>query len=239
MKSKVFYIVFSLAILVSVLLMVFIISNRTPSSHTIELPPYSGEQSEMGENGYSAAEVTPETVKTVVSTIERPDGYHAQYTVTTYWDGGQSTTDYSLWQTGEKTLITAAKNGQTESTLINGQDIYIWNTAYGKVFKSTMSEDSNQNLDRFARLVTYEDLVALSNDDISAADYVLDNSRPCVFVEYSSGILNYETQLYVSAETGILNAAKISDGDTPIYEMSLTSIKTGKQPEDIFNPPTT
>ena len=181
--------------------------------------------------------VTPENVCTAVSTLSRTESYSRTYSVKSYWQGGKCEDSLSVWQRDDNLRMSISHAGSVKNLLILGNELYIWYNDATGVFSSTHydSFDYTQT-DKFARLITYEELFALESDAITDAGYSIELNEPCIFAEYI-GDNNYVNRLYISVNSGLLVSAEIYEGETLIYEMESKTTELSTPSDDVFTPP--
>jgi len=227
------------AIFIAVLAFIIITSGQNVSSHTISLPsPASDDGSSPENDGIDRIEVKPETVKVVLGTLTRTESFSRSYTLTSVWDGGQSESTLNYWQSGENIRLSISKNNTVRNILVRGSELYVWYDGYSGVFKSTLSESSvGSEVDRFAGLITYEDIMDVPDEDILEASYVNQSGTPCIYVEYKGGSFDYVNQLYISVSTGLLVSASTYDGDTLVSSLISASTDLSTPSDSIFSIP--
>lgn len=237
MKKRVFII---LAAVVLLIVAALLIKSFSASKHapTITLPTPAGQTRPSDISSESYITITPETVCTVLSdTLTRTEAFSRTYTVTTYWQGGESAEELSLRQNGDKLLMSLEHGGSVKNLLILGSDLYIWYD--GAMGVSNLSYHKNfepAEADRFARLLTYEELYSVDTSAISDAGFVELSGEPCIYAEYR-GYNNYVNRIYVSVTSGLLVSAEIYDGESLIYSMRSGTTELSPPPDEVFTPP--
>ena len=213
--------------------------SQKDNSHVVSLPSPAAESSGgfLGDS-VDHIEVTPETVKTVLGTLSRPESFARSYTVKSIWNGGQSEETLSYWQSGENIKLSITKNKTVRNILVRGSDLYVWYDGSSGVFKSKLSESSvSKEVDRFSRLVAYEDILDIPQEDILDAYYVDQSGQPCIYVKYKSGKLGYIYQANIAVDTGLLVSMNKSDKDKLIYSMDSVSTDLSTPSESVFDIP--
>lgn len=74
-------------------------------------------------------------------------------------------------------------------------------------------------------------------ENILDAYYVEQASKPCIYVEYKSGTLNYVNQLYIAIDTGLLVSASKYDGGKLIYSMESRNRRVYNPSDSVFDVP--
>lgn len=205
-----------------------------PDTLPIDLPPSATEQS--GDNSNVVA-VTPENVQTVLSSINCLEEYSREYTVTSYWAGGSSVADIKLWQNGDRMRISHKQGDGTKNIIISNNTIYIWYSDSDQLFSASVNEHDSNSLDRYARLITYREILDIPAEQVSAAGYEEKLGENCIYAKYELDN-SYVNHIFVSVDTGLLVAAEVEQNGNITYQMS-SLLTTAIAPDDnIFVPPT-
>ncbi len=236
MKKRALIIAAAAVVLIITVLLIKSYSSSQPA--TITLPkPNSQSDPGIDSTGDSLLVVSPETVCLALSALNRMESYFRVYTVTTYWDGGECRDSLNVWQKGNSLRMSLDHAGTVKNLLIVGRDLYIWYDGYNGAESFTYYKDFDYaETDRFARLLTYEELYALDASAIAEAGYIQQQGEPCIFVKYE-GANSYESRIYVSVNSGLLVTAEIFDGDTLIYSMQSQTTELSTPSDEIFLPP--
>ena len=239
MKKPLFYgsIVAVIIIMILIVMRFFIPSN---SNLSITVPSPTGASGESNSsNGIKYLDVTPQTVQTALKTLTRADSFSRTYTIKSKWDGGESDSTLKMWKKTDNTRMIITQSGTVENILVRGNDLFVWYDGSSRVFTSKLSKSNvDSDVDKFSRLITYEDIYNVKTDDITKADYETKNSQPCIFAEYKSSDGNYVNQIYVALDSGLLLSSNVYQGATLVYSMtSETSLTT--PPDDVFAVPST
>lgn len=238
MNKRIIYI--SIAALLVITITVLINTyGSTDDSHKITLPsPTAQSSGNIGDDKINRIEVTPETVKSVLETLSRAESFSRTYSIKTYWDGGESESTLNLWRKGENIRLSISQNNTVRNILVLGNDLYIWYGGSSVVFQSKLSESSvNKEIDKFSRLVTYEDIFETPVEDILNAGYLEQSGQACIFAEYKSGNSDYVNQIYVSIDSGLLVSLSRYDGEKLINSMASVSTELSTPSDDVFEIP--
>ena len=203
--------------------------------HDISIPTPASSESAAG--GIRRADVTKETVQTVLQTLSRAENYSRVYKVTTFWSGGKSQSTVSVWKKGNKIRIRSVQGGTTKNVLLAGKQLSVWYDGSGSVFHSELKDSGTQELDEFSRLVTYEGIFSVPAENILAASYGDHGGQNCIYAKYKSGNRNYVNQIYVSLQSGLLISAEIDDGETSVYKMESVSTDLTAPADSSFTVP--
>lgn len=160
-------------------------------------------------------EVTPDTVQSVIAALSRLESYSRMVVTTlegesataTVWvDGG--------WTRADLTLPT----GRTACTVVGDGTVWRWYDGDGRAV-SWAADSSSMDVEG-QRIPTYEDVLALNKEDITAAGYEDKEGSPCVYVEVAIPELGQTERYWVSVENGLLWYAETVVGEETVWSMS-------------------
>ena len=232
-----------LAILIAAVMAVALFSafsinffHKTPAVILPTLAPASAgtEPGPEGDGAYQRVEVTPETVRQVVATLERPDSYARTVTVETLGSDGAfgaasaAVTVDGGWTRTELTL----PDGRVCHSIVGGGKRYVW---YGSERRWREYSADSRSADLSQRLPTYEDVVDAEEEDIESAWY--DDASACICVAVKVPELGYVEQYWVSVETGLLVRSESSKDGQVFYRMSGYTVETPATPGLNFSLP--
>ncbi len=175
-------------------------------------------QGDLSGGALSLVTVTPETAGTVVATLSRPTEYRRTVTIEQIWSGGSTTTETEVvvlngWTRTDRDL----PGGQVRHAVTDGETTYIWYDNQSTVYEAAAGDITADNEQA---ILTYEDILELSEEQIAAADYRAISGVNCVYVETEADSMGYVLRYWVSVDTGLLTAAeKLLDGE-PVYRMA-------------------
>ena len=172
-----------IAIAVTVVAAVFVsivlpaITGRAPQ---VTLPNVN-QETEGESQAFLPVEVTPETVQTVISSLSRPDSYYRELTVTLFWEGGESAEQVEIWADGGYVRTTIATGGTVQYRVGWGRG----NSASGmrETKRGRKPKLGDGTADLAQRIPTYEDVLDLDTQQITAANYEEKNGKDCIFIE--------------------------------------------------------
>ncbi len=187
-----------------------------PDPETAQGPAGDG----SGESALQVVEVSPSTVQTAVATLARPQAYRRTVTVEQLWKGGSGSYEVAVAVRGEWTRTDRTMpDGRVRHTITGPEQVSIWYNAERQVYTApvgTITADQEQPIP------TYEDLLTLETESITAADYRAVSGVPCIYAEAQEG--DYTLRYWVSVETGLLVAAeKLTESET-VYRMTALSV---------------
>lgn len=177
-----------------------------------------------GDAGGIEVEVTAQTVQNAVATLFRYESYNRSVAVTYYWEPEQSETmTAQVWVDGGWTRTdTALSNGTVEHSITDEDTLWLWYTDgaqehSGEIWQGAAVEMAS---DLMQRIPTYEDILLLEQDLITAADYVAYQGQPCIYVETRQNELGYLYRYWISVSNGLLIAAQTEKNGLLVYEMT-------------------
>ena len=172
-----------------------------------------------GGQGGVLVEVSPQTVQSLIASLSRYESYSRTAAVE-YFAGGQSvgTAAARVWADGGwiRTDVTLA-SGRVEHAILGDGRLWLWYDRESTVYQGP-AEDLSADL--IQRVPTYEDVLALDKQSISAAGYVERDGLPCVYVEARSPELGYVERYWISETSGLLMAAETEKDGELVYTMS-------------------
>lgn len=176
-------------------------------------------------------EVTVDTVQAVIASLERAGSYYRQLSVQTFWEGGSGTTSVQTWVDQGYTFVRSVPpSGQARYALSSPDTVYYW---YGGSSRWLTAPADSLSADLSQRIPSYEDVLNLDKQDISAAGYESYSGHPCIYVETHLDELGYLERYWVSTESGLLVAAQTVKEDEVIYSLNATTPIQTPCPTDV------
>ena len=235
---------FGVLLIVTVIAVMFISSYLGRSDDVVPLPEPSVPPSEPigGEiDSINRVEVTPETVQSVIPTLERPEEYSRNVQIRSFWDGGEIS--YSI-NTAVADRVTSLRSqssvGDEKRIILTHDTIYIWYIGDPAVFTGNINspDDWYRIADEWLMLVTFEDVLRLDSGDIIETGYIDYNDEDCIFVVYLSPLLGYRRSYYVSIELGLVVGAEEHDSSGQlVYHMTAGPTTIGEVDLAMFTLP--
>lgn len=221
-KRTVMAVVIIVVVLAAVLYSFFLnLFSPTPSlvlPNPDATPSLDPVEQESGRPGGVVVEVTPQTVQSLIASLERYDSYR-RTVVAEYFSAGQSvgTVTAQVWADGGWVRTTATlSSGVVEHAVVGENTLWLWYDSGPGVYSGPAADKA---ADLVQRLPTYEDVLALDKKSITAAGYEERDGQPCVYVE-ANGLLGGMERYWVSVNSGLLVAAETEkDGDV-VYAIS-------------------
>lgn len=212
-----------IAIAITVFAAVFVsfglpsLTNQIPE---VTLPDISQETVDPAGETLLTVEVTPETVQSVIETLARPASYYRELSVTLRWSSGSAVSQVQIWADEGflKTAVTA--NGSVQHRLVGDGTLYLW-YAGDRTWREVPAQAASADLAQ--RIPTYEDVLALETDRITAAGYERKNGKDCIYVEVSGAVPDSLDRYWIETATGLLCAAETVEGERVVYEMTETA----------------
>lgn len=167
---------------------------------------------------YQRVEVTAQTVTGVVATLARPSSYYRELTVETFWTGGSSSAQVQVWTDGGWShSVQTLPSGAVRHDLTGGDTLYYWYNGSQQYVTAPADEKSS---DLAQHIPTYETVLELDPEEITAAGYELRGDLPCILVE----VRRLESQLlqrfWINVNNGLLVSAESEQDGQLVYRMT-------------------
>lgn len=169
-------------------------------------------------------DVTPQTVQAVIATLSRPESYYRESTLETFWgEDGTATSTAQVWVDGGYTRITSLlPDGVVEHTIVGEGERYRW---YNHEWKYYSVDAGESDADLMQRIPTYEEILALDIEDITATGYEEKGGLGCIYVETAQDELGYLERYWVSVDQGLLVAAETVKEEQVVLRVSAYSVE--------------
>lgn len=171
-----------------------------------------------GQKGGVRVEVTPQTVQSVIAALSRLDSYSRTVTTTleevsstarVWADGGWTRTDLTL------------PSGTVAHTIVGDGTVWRWYDSERTVL-SWPADSASADVEG-QRIPSYEDVLALDPENITAAGYEEKNGSACVYVEVEVPELDQRERYWVSADNGLLAAAETETEGEVVWSMTASA----------------
>ncbi len=175
------------------------------------------------DDSFIRIEVTPQTVCSVIATLNRPRSYYRELNVELWADAETSAvTTAKVWVDGGwiRSSVTAP-GGLTQHNLVGGEEHWLWYEGDETAICFPADEAAP---DIVQHIPTYEDVLKLPQQRITAAGYEFYDGTECVFVEIRSEELNSWERYWISVSDGLLVAAERMKDDLVVYRMTARSM---------------
>jgi len=240
-----------IAITVTLLVVVAMFASFGPSLFTgstpqVVLPTQDASQSntdpdtslEDHENQFLRVEVTPGTVQSVIASLSRSTSYYREVLVENFWEEGSSTiTTVRFWTDGGWSHITQTlPSGLIRHDLVGEGQVYYWYDGEESWLTAPADESA---ADIAQHIPTYETVLDLEPESITATGYDMQGELPCIYVQVQQDVDGYIERYWISVDSGLLVRAEALEHDTLVYSMTaLTPIQTpGPVSADTFTLP--
>lgn len=233
------FVVAIVVLLIALVIYILVTLNSPVPTFPVELPKTdNAPDTDIADYPLSQyAEVTPKTVQAVIASMVRPEGYTRSVKVEDFWGDNTAATEFTVQVSGVSTKITTLSQWGIKHILATETGTWIWYDAFDEAFYTDAA--SPHEGDQWLRILTYEDLLGLSPEEITDAGYGEHNGVWCVYASYDTPNFGYHSTLWISAVDGLLNAAEIYDGETLIYRMTCGTADTTIPDDSVFIPPAT
>lgn len=239
-KKRTLFSVLIAAIIVVAVFSSFAINLFGRDHYEIRLPDLSDGDSqdqpgknEIYDNQLIRVEVTPETVQSVIATLSRPRSYYREIMIE-LWAGAErsSVTTAQVWvDDGWTRSDVTAPSGLIQHNLVGEDTRWLWYDAE----KEALSFPADQTVsDVVQRIPTYEDVLALPQEQITATGYETYEGITCIFVEVEQEDLGSREKYWIADSNGLLVAAeRVKDGQT-VYRMTALSTESPAPQDSSF-----
>ncbi|MBR1496861.1 MAG: hypothetical protein IJ617_04485 [Oscillospiraceae bacterium] len=176
------------------------------------------------------------SIQNVVATLSRAENYSRVLTATTYWNGGSSVREITVWVHGAQARLRIREGGsETEQQiLLRDGKKWIWYSDRPGVWTGRAALGDT---DAYQTLRGWEEILTVDRRSIIDAGCTVYNGTLCVYARYAKGSLGYESLSYIAVDSGLLMGAETYDGDTLIYSLSSTSPVFSTPDEAVFEIP--
>lgn len=180
----------------------------------------------QGESGdVVRVEVTPQTVQSVIATLNRPESYGRTVTIVDIWgEESQGTTQAQVWVDGGWTRTDATlPGGSVRHSIVGEGQFWIWYGGEQEVLTGP-ADGSSADLEG-QRIPTYETVLDLEPDTIAAADYEALDGLSCIYVETQADETGHVERYWVDDDSGLLVQAELLKDGQAVYRMTATALE--------------
>lgn len=182
-------------------------------------------------DAYQQVEITSGTVQNVIRTLSRPDSYYRESTVELFWGDGSSTIPFRVWQDeGWSHIRQILPSGVIRHDLVGNDTVYYWYEGSAQFHSAPANDEAVSDLAQ--RLPTYENILSLEQDCITAAGYVLYNELPCIQVDVQLTDPDRLERYWVSVDSGLLVCAETEEDGQITYRMTTNGVFSSPCPSD-------
>jgi len=230
-KRLILFSVISTVCLIAAVVIILIYLNMSADTPEVHLPEatsgISSDVNNEGEGGeeinqLNFAELRPDTVQYILGIIEKPKSYSCNYIVESFWDGGRSYFDVSVYVKDDVFSVTILNDAYLKHCIFTDEEFYIWYVDEKDYYegKRGAALDDEKIADAVQMSGSYKNLMELDAKQIIETDYVEVDGVYCVYVKAGMGQFGYTSEYYIYPDTGLLLKNEIYDGDTLVYRMN-------------------
>ena len=184
-------------------------------------PGSSGAPGQSDSQSNQLVSVTPQTVQSVIGTLDRNDSYYREITVEQFWSTGSSSHTVQTWVDREWSLVRQLlPSNVVRQDLIGPDSAYYWYEGSSRYESAPAAQHA---ADLAQRLPTYETVLELDTSSISAAGYESKSGVPCVYVRSLDADSGSVKDYWISVDSGLLVCAELYREDALIYRVSAFS----------------
>lgn len=162
-------------------------------------------------------EITPKTVQSTIAALSRIESYYRTVTTT---QGGVSSTAQVWADGGWSRSDLRLHSGMTVHTIVGNETVWRWYSEETEVI-TWEAEERSTDIDG-QRIPTYEDVLELPMESITAARYEAHDGYLCIFVEVEVAEPEQKERYWVSVDSGLLAASEIEQNGEVVWSMSTT-----------------
>lgn len=177
---------------------------------------------QSGGQGGLMVGVSTQTVQSLIASLNRYESYSRSVTVE-YFAAGQmaGTASAQVWsEAGWTRCDLTLSSGRVEHSIMGDGRLWLWYDREAAVYIGP-AEDLSADL--VQRLPTYEDVLLLKPEDITAAGYEEREDQPCVYVEAGTE-LGYTERYWISVDSGLLVAAETEKDGEVVYAVTARDV---------------
>ena len=181
--------------------------------------------SEDPDSQFVRVEVTPETVQSVIARLFRPQSYYRELSIELWADAGTSSlTTARVWvDNGWTRSDVTAPSGTVQHNLVGEGTRWLWYDNSGG-YRTFPADEAVSDL--IQRIPTYEDVLDLSRDRITAAGYERYEGADCVYIEVEQEEVDSVERYWIAVSNGLLLAAERVKDDQVVYRMTTLSTES-------------
>lgn len=162
------------------------------------------------------------SVQRVVASLQRPEEYTFTSQITLHYGGQSSALSVRGAVRGGLTKVVQCITGNLyKHTILTPTDAYIWSSDTLSYYSGARGEFS---VDELALTPTYEDLLALPEQEMTAGGFEKVGETACIFAEHRRPDGTIVDQYYISVESGLLILYQSYENDTLAYEVLVTPV---------------
>ena len=213
-KNRTFLVIAIAATILAAVFFSIVLPALTGRAPEVLLPDVNQQGTQSSET-FLPVTVTPETVQNVIASLSRPDSYRRTLTVRLYWEGGESADQVEIWADGDYVRTAVTTVGQTQYRLVGDGKLRLWYTG-DQTWQETEARDDSADLAQ--RIPTYEDVLDLPADRITAAGYEEKNGTYCIYAAVATEE-GGQTRYWIDTKSGLLCGAETYEDKRKVYEM--------------------
>lgn len=230
-KKRTVFAVLIAAIIVVAVFSSFAMNLFGQEDYQIRLPDFANGTGNDSSGNHDASggevmrvEVTPETVQGVIATLARSQSYHREINIALWAGKEEAVTTAQVWvDNGWTRTVVTSPNGTVQHNVVGNDTRWIWYDGESTVISFPADKVVS---DLVQRIPTYEDVLQLSQKDITATGYEKYEETVCIYVEVEQGELGSRERYWISVSDGLLVAAERVKGEQLVYRMTALSTES-------------
>ncbi|MDR0915688.1 MAG: hypothetical protein LBN02_00630 [Oscillospiraceae bacterium] len=226
-------------VFVAAMLIIFLWLPNLPSAPSAHpLPSANPSPTATNPNGalVESVTITPENVREVVATLRRPESYSRNLLIENFWEPNGSAV-YNLTVAVARGSIRVRNAAAGKTIIVRDGTVYIAYDGDPRTYTAPISDAGlARELDEYAMIPTYEDILDLDTSQILSAELRADPAtfEPLIVVTARRGDLGYVTEYTVSVSLGLLVRAETSDNGVVVSLMTGGGVDLAEPEAEVF-----
>ncbi len=194
------------------------------------------EQDPVSQIDFSKVTITPENVIGVISEMKRPAHYYYETESELFSQNSSVKYFHKVWRQETWTRIDSLASDLTVKlhTIYGMEKAFFWEANARTYYTSAIGDISS---DESQMLMSYEDLLELSPEEIVSAEFTTYENQGAIHVVANPTDTNHRTEYWISTEHGLLLAGSAKNGDDVFYTVKIKALNLAAQEDVVFRLP--
>ena len=232
-KTNFILILISIGIALFILFLIFVPDMSTTLINTVpEYPPESSIVSTNEALITSAVTIDKSNVKNIVSALSRPSEYYCETQSILSHASGSATYKCERWVKGDISRVDVSAQNKKNHYVYSRNNVYVWrdgSRSYHTARRGEFEPDDEQ------MMMTYEDILATRDEDITSASLVMYEGTACIYAETKSIHTDYSERYWISSANGLLvHGQTLDENGEVIYSISAKQVDISPQDDITF-----
>ena len=198
--------------------------------------PTVEDQPSVDQIDFDRVVITPDNVVSVISEMKRPEHYYYETESELFAKDASVKYFHKVWRQDSWTRIDALFPDLSVKlhTIYGLEKAFYWEPAARTYHTSAIGDIST---DESQMLMSYEDILELTSDEIISAEFTTYENQGAIHVVAQPTDSGHQTEYWISTEHGLLLSAIVKDGDSVFYTIKIKSLNLAAQEDVIFRLP--